>query len=87
MKPDLLYLKLTLQYFGDDKYANKTVQTRFVVSKVDTPMKITVVNDTSIYVNDTVKVVVTVPSDVTENVTIEINGMKFTNATNSLTQL
>nr|WP_295160685.1 Ig-like domain-containing protein [uncultured Methanobrevibacter sp.] len=68
-------------YFGDDKYANKTVETRFVVSKVDTPMKITVVNDTSIYVNDTVKVVVTVPSDVTENVTIEINGMKFTNAT------
>ncbi|WP_407393829.1 Ig-like domain repeat protein [Methanobrevibacter sp.] len=68
-------------YFGDDKYANKTVETRFVVSKVDTPMKITVVNDTSIYVNDTVKVVVTVPSDVTENVTIEINGMEFTNST------
>ena len=68
-------------YFGDDKYANKTVETRFVVSKVDTPITITVVNDTSIYVNDTVKVVVTVPSDVTENVTIEINGMEFTNST------
>ncbi|WP_407453277.1 Ig-like domain repeat protein, partial [Methanobrevibacter sp.] len=68
-------------YFGDDKYANKTVETRFVVSKVDTPIAITVVNDTSIYVNDTVKVIVTVPSDVTENVTIEINGMEFTNST------
>ncbi len=68
-------------YFGDDKYANKTVQTRFAVSKVDTPIAITVVNDTSILVNDTVKVIVTVPSDVTENVTIEINGMEFTNST------
>ena len=68
-------------YFGDDKYVNKTVETRFAVSKVDIPIAITVVNDTSIYVNDTVKVIVTVPSDVTENVTIEINGMEFTNST------
>ena len=68
-------------YFGDDKYMNKTVQTRFVVSKVDTPITITVVNDTNILVDDTVKIIVTVPEDVTENVTIEINGMKFTNST------
>ena len=66
-------------YFGDDKYVNKTVETRFAVSKVDIPIAITVVNDTSILVGDTVKVIVTVPNDVTENVTIEINGMEFTN--------
>ena len=68
-------------YFGDEKYVNKTVQTRFAVSKVDTPIAITVVNDTNILVGDTVKVVVTVPEDATEDVTIEINGMEFTNST------
>nr|WP_292740667.1 Ig-like domain repeat protein [Methanobrevibacter sp.] len=68
-------------YFGNDKYVNKSVETRFEVSKVDTPISITVINDTSIYVGDTVKVIVTVPGDVTENVTIEINGKTFSNTT------
>ncbi|SDA60724.1 Ig-like domain repeat protein, partial [Methanobrevibacter millerae] len=65
----------------DVKYANQTVETTYYVSRVDIPIEITVVNKDSIYVGDTVKVIVTVPEDVTESVTIEINGIELTNVT------
>ena len=65
----------------DVKYANQTVETSYYVSRVDIPMTITVVDENSIYAGDTVKVIVTVPKDVTENVTIEINGIELTNVT------
>ncbi len=65
-------------YFGDAKYANRTATGVFYITKVETPISIDV-NDC--YVGDTVKVVVTVPAGVSENVTVEINGRKFTNAT------
>ena len=66
---------------SDKKYANQTVYTAYWVSKVDIPIVITVVNEDNIKVGDTVKVVVSVPKDVTENVTIEINNIKLTNKT------
>ena len=66
---------------SDPKYANKTVETVYYVSRNDTPMNITVLNDTLIYVGDVVKVVVSVPSDATGNVTIEIDGKTYTNET------
>ncbi|MBQ6512857.1 Ig-like domain repeat protein [Methanobrevibacter sp.] len=66
---------------NDANYTSKVANDVFTVSKTYPSINITVVNDTSIYVDDTVKVIVTVPSDVTENVTIEINGMQFTNKT------
>ena len=64
-------------YFGNEKYANKTVETRFAVSKVNTPINI---NVTSIFVGDKAIINVTVPDDVTENVTIEIDGVKYSKA-------
>ncbi|WP_298519641.1 Ig-like domain-containing protein [uncultured Methanobrevibacter sp.] len=64
---------------SDPKYANKTVETVYYVTRNDTPMNITVLNDTLIYVGDVVKVVVSVPSDATGTVTIGVNGKKYTN--------
>ena len=66
---------------SDPKYANKTVETVYYVTRNDTPMNITVLNDTLIYVGDVVKVVVSVPSDATGNITIEIDGKTYTNET------
>ncbi|MBR6993776.1 MAG: Ig-like domain repeat protein, partial [Methanobrevibacter sp.] len=66
---------------NDTEFEHYNFTTIFTVSKTYPSINITVVNETSIYVNDTVKVIVTVPSDATEDVTIEINGMKFTNST------
>ena len=65
-------------YFGDAKYANKTATDVFYITKIETPISIDV-NDS--YVGDTVKVVVTVPKGVSENVTVEINGRELTNTT------
>ena len=66
---------------NDTDFNHYNVTTLFTVNKTYPSINITVVNETSIYVNDTVKVIVTVPKDVTKNVTIEINGMQFTNST------
>ena len=63
--------------FMDGKYANKTVTTNYHVFKWDTPIEITVINETSLYVGDVVNIVVTVPDDITNNVTIEINNIKY----------
>uniref|UniRef100_UPI003868E6C8 Ig-like domain repeat protein n=1 Tax=Methanobrevibacter sp. TaxID=66852 RepID=UPI003868E6C8 len=68
-------------YVNDTEFEHINFTTLFTVNKTYPSINITVVNETSIYVNDTVKVIVTVPSDATEDVTIEINGMKYTNST------
>ncbi|WP_407380908.1 Ig-like domain repeat protein, partial [Methanobrevibacter sp.] len=67
----------------DAKYANQTVTTAYWVSKVDTPINITVVND-NIKVGDTVEVIVSLPDDINaKTVTVEINGKKYTNVTDN----
>ena len=63
--------------FMDGKYANKTVTTNYHVFKWDTPMIITVINETSIYVGDVVNVVVSIPDDIKDNLTIEIAGKSY----------
>ena len=63
--------------FMDDKYANKTVTTNYHVFKWETPIKITVINETSLYVGDVVTIVASVPKDITNNVTIRIAGKSY----------
>ncbi|ALT67915.1 Ig-like domain repeat protein [Methanobrevibacter millerae] len=60
--------------FMDDKYANKTVTTNYHVFKWETPM---IINVTDIYVGDVATIVVSVPANITDNVTIEIAGKKY----------
>jgi predicted outer membrane repeat protein len=67
--------------FSDDKYANNNASTKYYVSKWDTPIVITVENETNIHVGDVVKIIVSVPDDVKDNVTIEIDGKSYTNKT------
>ena len=66
---------------NDTEFDHKNFTALFTVNKTSLPMNITVFNNESIYVGDTVKIVVSVPKDVTENVTIEINNIKLTNVT------
>ena len=67
---------------NDTKYANKTVYTSYLVSKVETPVTITVTDKDSIKVGDAVTITVTLPEEIkNELVTIEINGKEFENNT------
>ena len=66
---------------NDTEFDHKNFTALFTVRKISLPMNITVFNNASIYVGDTVKVVVSVPKDVTENVTLEINNIRLTNVT------
>ena len=67
---------------SDDKYANQTVFTSYLVSKVETPITITVVNKDNIKVGDTVTITVDLPDDIVgEKVTIEINGKPYEQVT------
>ena len=66
---------------NDTEFDHKNFTALFTVNKTSLPMNITVFNNESIYVGDTVKIVVSVPKDVTENVTLEINNIKLTNVT------
>ena len=61
-------------YFGNDKYANKTATGVFYISPLDTPISIGV---DDIKVGDKAIITVTVPVGVTDNVTIEIDGVKY----------
>ena len=69
--------------FMDDKYANKTVTTNYHVFKWETPIKITVINETSLHVGDVVTIVVSVPKDITNNVTIKIAGKLYSSKVGS----
>ena len=69
--------------FGDDKYANKSVTNNYHVIKWDTPIDINVVTQ-DIKVGDDVTVTVTLPADIkNEVISLEINGIKLTNSSNS----
>ena len=66
--------------FTDGKYANKTVTTNYHVLKVETPIEISV-NPT--YVGQNAFIEVTVPAGVINNVSIEINGIKYNKSVNN----
>ena len=66
-------------YFGDKKYENKTATGVFYVSKHETPM--TIEDITAIKVGDKAIVKVTAPSDVLNDIYIEIDGVKYTDHT------
>ena len=67
--------------FSDDQYGEKTANTDYYVSKWDTPIIITVEDKDNIYVGDVVKIIVNVPDDVKDNVTIKIDGRTYSNKT------
>ena len=67
---------------SDDKYGNQTVYTTYCVYKVDTPIVIESITG-SLNVDGTATVTVTVPEDVKNNVTIEINGKSYNNTQRS----
>ena len=66
--------------FTDGKYANKTVTTNYHVLKIETPIEISV---NPIYVGDNAIIEVTVPAGVINNVSIEINGIKYNKSVNN----
>ena len=62
-------------YGGDDKYANATANAKVTAPKLDTPITVEAPENK---VGDKAIVTVTVPYDATGNVTIEIDGVKYT---------
>ena len=66
-------------YFGNKKYENKTATGVFYVSRHETPM--TIEDITAIKVGDKAIVKVTAPSDVLNDIYIEIDGVKYTDHT------
>ena len=62
-------------YSGDGNYTNATVLKNVTIPKYATPMSIEV---TDHKVGDVVEITVTVPENATGDVTIEINGVKYT---------
>ena len=66
--------------YTDANGTNTTADKIITVSKYDTPIDILVEN---LYVGDTTKITVTVPSAVTEDVTIGVGGKTYTNATSN----
>ena len=69
-------------YFGNDKYENKTATGTFYVNKHITPISINVDN---IKVGDKAVITVTVLKDVANNVTIEIDGVKYNKTVDATT--
>ena len=62
-------------YSGDGKYTNSTVNTEVTAPKYDTPIKVEAQDS---LVGDKAIITVTVPENATGNVTIEIDGVKYT---------
>ena len=89
VKFDITYLNLKQGVYtvtatvNDTEFDHKNFTALFTVNKTYVPMNITVFNNESIKVGDTVKIVVSVPKDVIENVTIEINNIRLTNVTDA----
>jgi len=70
----------TVTYSGDGNYSGMTTNKSVTIPKYGTEIMIDV-NDTN--VGDVAKVIVTLAENVTGNVTIEIDGKKYTNVTDS----
>jgi len=66
---------ITVIYSGDENHTNATVDATVTIPKLVTPIDVTVAN---IDVGEAATIVVTVPEDATGEVTIEINGVKYT---------
>ena len=66
---------LNVTYSGDENHTAANTTGTATIPKLATPMNVTVEN---IKVGDKEHIVVTVPDDATGNVTIEINGVKYT---------
>ena len=66
---------VTVSYPGDDRYNNATVNASIEIKPKETPIS---VNVTNIKVGDVEKIIVSVPSDATGNITISIDGKPYT---------
>ena len=65
---------VTVSYPGDDRYNNATVNASIEIKPKETPIS---VNVTNIKVGDVEKIIVSVPSDATGNITISIDGKPY----------
>ena len=70
---------IKVTYDGDDKYANDTINARITAPKLDTPIKVEAPDSN---VGDKAIITVTVPDDATGDITIEIDGVKYTSQIN-----
>ncbi|WP_406535443.1 Ig-like domain repeat protein, partial [Methanobrevibacter sp.] len=66
---------IEVTYSGDDNYLDGTTTSKANIPKLETPISVEV---SDINVGDTAEIVVTVPNGATGNVTIEIDGVKYT---------
>lgn len=62
---------------NDTEFDHRNYTTIFTVSKVVPSINIFVLNETPIQVGDNIKVIVSVPDDVSENVSIMFDGIQF----------
>lgn len=69
---------ITVFYSGDGNYTNITVNDTVTIPRFDSPIDAFV---HSIYVGDVEEITVTLPVNATGTVTIEINGVTYTNST------
>ena len=67
----------------DDQYVNASAETFFTVSKIMTEINVTA---DAIYVGDVANIAVSVPAGVSENVTIEVAGKKYSKHVNATGQ-
>ena len=68
-------------HVNDTEFDKKNFTALFTVNKTYPSINITVIDADNIHVGDTVEIIVTVPEDAVENVTIIIDGKEFTNTT------
>ena len=75
---------VTVTYNGNENYNTATATAEFNVTKADSPIKLD--GDTYIKVGDNATIIVTLPENATGNVTVEIDGVKYTsdNITNGV---
>ncbi|MBE6503867.1 MAG: hypothetical protein E7Z76_06245, partial [Methanobrevibacter sp.] len=64
-------------FVNDTEFDHINFTSIFTVNKTYPAINITVVNQSSIYVGQTVKIIVSVPLDVSDNVTIMIDGKEY----------
>ena len=65
---------ITVIYSGDENHTSEVINTTVIIPKFDTPIKVDV---SDIYVGDIAEINVTLPSDATGNVRIEIDGKDY----------
>ena len=64
-------------FVNDTEFDHVNFTSIFTVNKTYPAINITVVNQSSIYVGQTVKIIVSVPLDVSDNITIMIDGKEY----------